>query len=124
RKPTQYTREGTAAHEVAERLIHGLTIPSEIVVDSEAVEVTDEMIEHVEVYVDYVDKLRRKSDVFLTEASLSVAGFAEPLHATADALAYEKENKTLEIVDLKYGQGVQVAVQGNSQLRIYGLGGL
>jgi hypothetical protein len=124
RRPTQYTREGTAAHEVAERLIHGLKIPDEIVVDGEAVEVTDEMVEHVEVYVGYVDRLRRKSDVFLTEASLSINGFAEPLHGTADALAYEQKNKTLEIVDLKYGQGVQVVVQGNPQLRIYGLGGL
>ena len=48
RKATPYTREGTAAHEVAELMIHGLQIPSSIEVEGETIEITDEMIERID----------------------------------------------------------------------------
>ena len=124
RKASAYTREGTAAHEVAERLIHGLEPPDEIVVEGEAVEIDDEMVEHVEIYVSYVEKLRQDADLFLTETRVHVTGLPEPVHGTADVIAYSRAQRTIEIPDLKYGKGVPVKVDGNTQTRIYALGAI
>ena len=55
RLPSPYTREGTAAHEAAEIIIHGLPVPAVVTVDGEDVAVSDEMLEHVETYTSYVD---------------------------------------------------------------------
>ncbi len=124
RKATPYTREGSAAHEVVELLIHGLVVPDSIEVEGESVEITEEMVDHVEVFVDYVDALRRKSNVFRTETRVGLSWLPEPIFGTADVLAYSAQERELEVVDLKFGKGVPVGADGNPQLRIYGLGGL
>ena len=122
RRATPYTREGAAAHEVAERAVHGLPIPDEIIVDGEAVEVSQEMLENIEVYVDYVESLRKSADVFLTEERIRIDGLPEPVFGTADCIVYWREKQTVEIPDLKYGKGVLVDARDNPQLRLYGLG--
>jgi hypothetical protein len=124
RRPSSYTREGTAAHLVAEMHVHGLVPPDEIEVDGEMIEVTDDMIEHVGVYVYCVDSLRRSSDAFFTEARVEVSGLPEPVFGTADTIAYDGAKWRVDVVDLKYGKGVYVPVKDNPQLRIYGLGAL
>ena len=124
RRASPYTREGTAAHEVAELMIHGFWIPDEIEVEGEIVEITDEMIEHVQVYVDYVEKRKREAIVFETETIIKLDWLLEPIWGTADTkVIYAEDNKTvLEIVDLKFGKGVPVGAANNPQLRVYGLG--
>ena len=124
RRATQYTREGTAAHEVAERLVHGLDIPDEIEVEGETVPIDESMVEAVEVYVDYVDLLRKRSTHFFTETKVSVAGLPEPLFGTADTVGFNvhASPSIVEIVDLKFGKGVAVDAKDNAQLKIYGIG--
>ena len=123
RLPSPYTREGTAAHEAAERIIHGLPVPPGIAVDGEMIEITDDMIDHIEHYTKYVEALGRKSNIFRVETKLELLDLPEPLYGTADALGWNSFNAELEIVDLKYGRGVAVGVENNPQLKIYGLGG-
>ena len=125
RLPTIYTAEGSAAHEVADLLIHGLIPPDEIVVDGMTFEVDDDMVDAVERYVEYVEKLKANSDVFRTETQVAVTlPGSEKLYGTADVIAYNRGTENLEVVDLKYGKGVAVSVVGNPQLRIYALGAL
>ena len=132
RKATPYTREGTAAHEVAELMIHGLQIPAMIEVEGETIEITDDMIEHARTYVDYVDKRKHGAWSFATEVRVSLDWLAEPVHGTADTLLlYTEESDdgsaqetVLEVVDLKFGKGYAVVAEDNPQLRIYGLGAL
>jgi len=124
RLPSPYTREGTAAHEAAERIIHGLPAPAEVTVDGETIQVDEEMLDHVEVYTKYVDALQRKADWFAAETQLELRDLPEPLFGTSDAMAHTLADATLEVVDLKYGKGVSVSVDNNPQLKIYGLGGL
>ncbi len=124
RKATVYTREGSAAHHVAEMLVHGLDAPDEVEIEGEIVEVDDDMIENVEHYVGYVEKLRQDADLFLTETRVHLVGMPEPVHGTADVIAYWRETRTIEVPDLKYGKGVLVKVEDNSQTRIYALGAI
>jgi hypothetical protein len=124
RRASPYTREGTAAHEVAELMIHGLWIPNSIEVEGETVEVTDEMVEHVQVYVDYVEARKRDSITFETETRIELDWLLEPIYGTADTkVVYAEDGKiVLEIIDLKFGKGVPVGAANNPQLRVYGLG--
>ena len=123
RLPSPYTREGTAAHEAAERIANGLPAPASVTVDGEDITISDEMIEHIDHYTRYVEALRVRSHVFQTETRVELLDLPEPLFGTADAMGWDRDIKELEIVDLKYGRGVAVGVEGNPQLKIYGLGG-
>ena len=125
RLPSPYTREGTAAHEAAERLVHGLPAPAVVTVDGEDIVVSDDMLDHIEHYTKYVEALQKGANWFAAETQVKLTYLPEPLFGTADALAYTIfPHKTLEVVDLKYGRGVAVGVENNPQLKIYGLGGL
>jgi hypothetical protein len=125
RKATIYAAEGSAAHEVAELLIHGLPAPDEVVIEGFTIAVDDDMVDAVERYVAYVEDLKAKSSVFLTETKVSVpVPGGEKLWGTADVIALRKATGELEIVDLKYGKGVAVSAKDNPQLRIYALGAI
>ena len=58
-----------------------------------------------------------------TEVTLKHLGHPE-IFGTADVIAYDDKTKTLVIVDYKFGQGVRVSPEWNSQLLIYALGAL
>jgi hypothetical protein len=124
RLPTIYMAEGTAAHVVAELLIHGLPAPEHLVVDGFEIAVDDAMLEAVERFVGYIEQLRQTTDYTVTESSVRVYDLPEPLYGTADVIASTLATKTIEVVDLKYGRGVAVSAVNNPQLRIYGLGAL
>ena len=44
------------------------------------------------------------------------------MFGTADFVAYSKKRHELSIVDFKYGKGVWVAAEDNTQLKYYALG--
>lgn len=46
------------------------------------------------------------------------------VHGTADALVYQPADRRLHVFDLKFGRGVFVEAEGNSQLMTYGVGAL
>ena len=78
------------------------------------------MIDAVEMYTDYVWEVATGA-VLLIQTRVHVDVEGEPLSGTADAIVYSEPD--LEIVDLKYGQGVGVEPD-SPQLRIYALGAL
>lgn len=119
RAPTIYTAEGTVAHMIAEGRLRGAaTMPLSVTSDGFDIKITDEMLDAVETYVEYVTALPGKK-VYETKVHVDVDG--EPLWGTADTICYDAP--LLEIVDLKYGQGVAVD-PGTTQLKIYALGAL
>lgn len=123
RVPTVYTREGTAAHMLAEMLLRthkkkaGI---SSVEVDGEIIPVTEEMLDAVWTYVRYVRDRARHGELHI-ETKVRIASDGEPLSGTSDACVVNRKNKTAEIIDFKYGQGVAVSPD-SSQLRIYALG--
>jgi hypothetical protein len=120
RKATPYTREGSAAHQLAERMLAGKVGKAKairsVLVDGEDVPVTEEMIDACNTYVAYVQSLPGTKE---HEIKVVVDGDGEELWGTADTIVISEHN--VEIVDFKYGQGVWVSAD-TPQFRIYALG--
>ena len=116
---SDFALEGTIAHAMAEsKLTHQ---PFEY----EGHElVSDEMEEYVQSYVDYVlekwEKVKANTPAFLhVEARLDMTKWVKDCFGTADAVVYGGDE--LEIIDLKYGKGVEVSAEHNTQLMMYAL---
>lgn len=85
-------------------------------------EVTDDMAEDVQVYL---DNIRRYADgnVMLIESHLDLSHVLGPEQGgTGDVVIVAGDE--LQVHDLKFGRGVDVSAFENKQLRLYGLGAL
>lgn len=120
-----HAQEGTAAHALAEVCLRKAQDAQMFVgVSFNGVEVTDDMAEHVQVFVDYCGALVAMSDKVWIEHRFNLSALKPPgpMYGTGDFVAYDADLYELEVVDLKFGMGVVVEVQGNKQLPYYGLG--
>jgi hypothetical protein len=132
---SQYAEEGTLAHELAEALLRRCLdeiSPEEF--DRFVQEVSKdprysgEMLEHVQRYVDVAmerineARARNADALVLVEQRLDFSRWVPDGFGTGDCVIVADD--TLEVVDLKYGQGVPVQAAGNPQIRLYALGAL
>jgi hypothetical protein len=120
---TDYTREGTLAHEVAEavarRNIDGSDFPEVL----DRPEVTSEMVSCAIDYADYIqERITSPDAVVLLEQRLDFSPWVPDGFGTGDCLIIQGTH--LDVIDYKYGQGVEVSAIGNSQMRLYGLGAI
>lgn len=121
-----YAQEGTKAHAVAESTLIRFLHPSDFCVPP--VPTGLEMEEAVRMYTDTViekiNEARRvsKDAVVLIEKRLDFSRWVPEGFGTGDAVIIS--DNVLEICDLKYGKGVRVDAQGNSQMRLYALGAI
>jgi hypothetical protein len=113
---TDYTREGTLAHEVAELYARGdYTAPGK--------EITTEMIECATNYADYIqEQIKDESAVVLLEQRVDFSPWVPDGFGTADCIILQ--GNTMDVIDYKYGKGVAVSAQDNPQMKLYGLGAL
>lgn len=115
---TEYTREGTLAHEVAEAIASG----RELNVSANP-NITTEMVQCALGYSDYIQELITDKDaVVLLEQRLDFSPWVPGGFGTGDCIILQGHR--LDVVDYKFGQGVAVSAKGNSQMRLYGLGAL
>jgi hypothetical protein len=120
-----FAQEGTQAHSVAElALSRGVRPEFFIGMEIEGAEVTEEMAEHVAVYVTHCQELKEFCAFYWIERKFNLGSLNPPgpMYGTADFVAYDATSRTLYVCDLKYGQGVVVEAKGNKQLRYYALG--
>lgn len=115
--------EGTGAHELSEKVL--LEAPNAFYYIGKkkfnGYEVTEEMAEHVQTYVDHVVDVRNELDGTLTvEERFDLSWLYPGLYGTNDACIRQEFGK-LVIIDFKYGM-VPVEVDWNSQLLYYALG--
>lgn len=101
-----------------------------------SMEVTEDMAEHVQIYVDMVRerceqrKLEGAVEVtMLVEQQLPIDHMTgeEGATGTGDVVivsVWENGAAMLDLIDLKFGRGVEVGVLGNEQLLMYGCGAL
>lgn len=127
RRDTDYSREGTAAHALAELSYKRARSPSTWLGETiEGVEVSEDMVDAVDVYLTYLTQLVELDDVVRIEERVSLEKLnpPAPMFGTCDCLVYRKSEKKLFVIDYKHGAGVPVEARGNKQLRYYALGAM
>lgn len=142
-----YADEGTAAHELAERCLQdppsgkeraGDWIGEIIKVEREIEdggkkrsvssewEVTDEMADAVQVYLDYIDRRCSENPTMwgrLVEQKIELTHLDRDMFGTADCVLCGVDGgEVLEVVDYKHGAGVIVDANDNPQLAYYAYG--
>lgn len=111
---TEFTREGTLAHEVAECVASGKAY------DANA---DREMVECAEGYAAYIQEQVTSPDaVVLLEQRVDFSPWVPDGFGTCDCIILQGD--TMTIIDYKYGQGVAVSADNNPQMMLYALGAL
>lgn len=113
---TEHSREGTVAHSLTEQLRLTGTLPAVGTVIG-GVKVTQEMIDAVVMFVEYVDESPGDR---LVESRVSFTNWVDGGFGTLDDARMVPGKVVL--TDFKYGKGVQVFAQDNPQLKLYALG--
>lgn len=119
-----YAEEGTLAHSLGEALISN---------DSKAIKeikgnplYNSDMQQHCEDYRDFVLELLNEAKAITPDASLLLeqrldfSKWVEEGFGTGDAVIVA--DGVMRIIDLKYGQGVEVSAHENTQMMLYALG--
>lgn len=120
-----YAAEGTAAHALAEDILKTFMDGEDLMKASaligqeyEGFEVTQEMADAVQEYLDYVTSHIEEDDDVRIEQRLELN---DDVWGTADFVRYRPSTKHLLVVDYKHGAGVPVGVYENTQALIYTL---
>jgi hypothetical protein len=122
-EPSIFAAEGTAAHELAEVCLKkGLNASVFIGREFNKFEVTKEMSEAVQVYLDAVRAANTKGTFLMVEHKFQLDWIDKAAFGTNDAMIAEPYG-TLHVFDYKHGVGVPVDAVGNEQLLYYALGG-
>ena len=137
-KSSVYAEEGTLAHEIAEyaltQYLNGLYDP---IID-EALPIQDEHLKNPLFSIDMANYIREYCNFVIGEGyeMARADGFSEMfLERKVDITDYAPDSfgsvdvtlvsdKTIHIIDLKYGAGVKVFADHNEQMMLYALGAL
>lgn len=113
---TEYTQEGTLAHEVAEAIASSKTWHPVDGVDRE-------MIECATGYRDYIQEhVESDNATVLLEQRVDFSPWVPNGFGTADCIIIQ--GSTMDVIDYKYGKGVAVYAEDNPQMKLYALGAL
>lgn len=125
RQDTEFTREGTLAHEVAEAIARAYLTgnrsdPSDC---GWAEDVTTEMVECAKGYADYIlEQIHDDNALVMLEQRVDFSPWVPSGFGTADCIIIQGD--TMDVIDYKYGKGVAVSAEDNPQEKCYGLGAL
>lgn len=123
---SKFALEGSAAHELGEiclksgdntSLYLGKTLPET------RWTVDDEMVEYVQDYIDLVRQTDSRGDMEV-EVRLDFSHIVPDGFGTSDVVICNPVTKTLTVIDLKYGKGIRVDAEENTQAILYALGAL
>jgi hypothetical protein len=128
---SDYALEGTAAHDLAEQsLLDGKPTASYVGqfytddVSGKKVEFTTDMAYNVNLYVEEINSIRLKypDAICFIERKFDLGWLDQDIAGSNDCMVYIPSLKWLIVLDLKYGQGIIVEPQWNTQAMIYSLG--
>jgi len=97
------------------------TIPSYAPDGDTRFEVTAEMVDGVQIYLDVIRELQDEGYELQYEQRLQTP-ISDRVFGTGDAVGYNADRRRVVIVDFKYGKGVVVNPEGNEQLLTYAAG--
>lgn len=127
-KGSNFAAEGTCAHSLCEaRLKQALGIPTEDPVENLSW-YNEEMEECAQGYVSYVTELLAEAKkicsdpIILIEQRVDFSRWVKDGFGTADLILIG--DGVMNVCDYKHGAGVEVSAEGNTQMRLYALGGL
>jgi hypothetical protein len=120
---TDYTREGTLAHEVAEWMASGASKRGPSLKKGVDDGVTAEMLDCARAYADYIqEQLKGPDAVVLLEKRVDFSPWVPEGFGTADCIIIQ--GNTMDVIDYKFGKGVAVSAEDNPQEKLYCLGAL
>lgn len=134
-----YANEGTVAHEIVAGVLSGKAMPDHVKLCNRCsmefgvaacthcggreYRIDDEMPIYCQMYVDYILSLTDANYLMHMAIEVRIQSERFPGHGgTVDCyLIYKDDNGRvwLHVVDFKYGKGVPVGVEGNTQLQCY-----
>nr|DAZ42468.1 MAG TPA: Protein of unknown function (DUF2800) [Caudoviricetes sp.] len=137
-KSSVYAEEGTLAHEIAEyalaQYLNGLYDP----IMDEALPIKDEHLKNPLLSIDMANYIRKYCEFVIGEGyemqkadglskmylerRVNITDFAPDSFGSVDVTLVS--DKTIHIIDLKYGAGVKVFADHNEQMMMYALGAL
>ncbi|ATN93259.1 hypothetical protein [Marinobacter phage PS6] len=126
---SEYAREGTVAHALLAICLDLRMSPrdfmgEEILVDelNETFTVEPEMAEEVDKAYEYIMDFVTPGAQVWVEVKMPLDKVLPGQKGTADVVILPADRKRLHVFDLKYGKGMFVHVQNNSQMKLYGIG--
>ena len=132
---SEYAAEGTFAHKLAElHLQNYLKLIKKVEYDKKLKQLKEnefysqEMEDYIQIYIDIaIEKIneaksRSKDAIVFLEQQLDFSPWVPEGFGTGDVVIIS--DGIVEVVDFKYGKGVPVSAEGNTQMRLYGLGAL
>ena len=122
-KSSEFAAEGNFAHDIAEMAREQEKPAAEFIghtatVDGYEFECTADMARHVQYFIDYVNQF--ECDENLNEQKVIYDAWVEDGFGTLDAALLD--DGLWYVIDFKYGQGIKVYAENNTQLKIYALG--
>lgn len=123
-KTSEAAHEGTLAHELAEQKLRdalGMDHKKVKTIDKEMDEHTDDYLAYVLEQVEEAKKLT-SDPIVLIEQKLDFSHYVPEGFGTGDCVIVA--DKTIHIIDFKYGRGIEVSAVDNPQMKLYALGAL
>lgn len=116
-----YAQEGTEAHECVEKLLLSIqNFGAQAAVNTLKGKYPEEMVDHALRAATYIVSKARKGSLLMAEQKVSLEHIAPGMFGTLDAAIVDEFNR-LWVFDFKYGQGLVVSPEENSQLIYYAL---
>ena len=121
---TEFTKEGTLAHEVAEAIARNhLDVKQPLYGIEQQEGITQEMLDCASDYAAYIEEQKKSNKALvLLEQRVDFSPWVPDGFGTCDCIIIHGD--TLTVIDYKYGQGVAVSAQDNPQMKLYALGAL
>lgn len=119
---TEFAQEGTLAHEYASKWLKmSVDFTRGFIKEYTIPEITDtDMLKHCLNYIDLVrNRIRNIYETHIEIESKVPLWYLPERNGYIDCAIADSKNRTLEIIDLKYGMGVSVDAVRNPQLMIY-----
>lgn len=122
---SSYAEDGTAAHELGAICLTTDTNTAGYIgrLMSNGVEVTEEVAEYVQVYVDAVREYADGGEL-LVEQRVDFSNVIKQPDSFGTLDAAIVQGRTLIVIDAKFGKGVPVSAEQNEQMQLYALGEL
>lgn len=128
-----YAKEGTLAHEIAEfkarnyfiETLPKRTFTSKLNKFKKEELYKNEMDEYTESYLEYIKEVAMKypsKPYIALEKKIDFSKYVPDGYGTCDCILIHGND--MHIIDFKYGKGVPVSAENNSQLMLYALGAL